>query len=160
MNSKILLSLSFAFTSVVLAANPLLANPLHSNLRPVNSNASALLRNQTLSHSNNRYLAQTPDTQATEAQAPISENWVDFPEIEAGFMEGCVGTETLAAGQATTKQSYCQCAFEAYSGRFSPQQFLQINALANRAEEDGPLLVNLMMAPELESCSATTGYQP
>jgi hypothetical protein len=136
MNSKTFLSLSLAITSLALSASPIFANPLRSNnpLRPA--------------------LAQAP-----EAEAPISENWADFAEVKDGFMQGCIGTETLAEEAATTKQNYCQCAFEAYSNRYSPQQFLQINTLANRAEEDGPTLVNLMMAPELNSCAEKTGFE-
>jgi hypothetical protein len=129
MNSKLFLSLGFTFASLGLFANPLFANPLDSN------------------------------SQAELTEISNNEDWAGFPEIKDGFMQGCVGTESLAAEQATTKQNYCQCAFESYSGRFSPQEFLQINTLVSRIGEDGPLMVNLMMSPELGSCSDKTGYQ-
>jgi hypothetical protein len=137
MNSKLFFSLGFTFASLALFANPLLANPLDSNSQPEVAQASS---------------------QASD-QASNNEDWSGFPEIKDGFMQGCVGADSLAAEQATTKQSYCQCAFESYSGRFSPQEFLQINTLVSRIGEDGPLMVNLMMSPELNGCSEKTGYQ-
>jgi hypothetical protein len=129
MNSKLFLSLGLTLASLALFANPLFANPLEPN---------------------------SPDE---PTQASNNEDWSGFPEIKDGFMQGCVGAEPLAAEQATTKQNYCQCAFESYSGRFSPQEFLQINTLVSRIEEDGLLMVSLMMRPELDSCSEKTGYQ-
>lgn len=141
MNSQKLLSLSAVVSSLIwlLTPSPLFANPrLNGTLRQT----------------------QTPSPNTSVAQTPAEgDRWENFPQIQTGFMQGCLGSEELAEAQAETKRNYCECAFDAYSGRFSPQQFRQIDALATRIGEDGPLLVSVMMAPELGSCSEKTGYQ-
>jgi hypothetical protein len=75
-------------------------------------------------------------------------------------MQGCVGQNEQQAARKKIKQSFCQCAFTAYKTRYSPQLFAQINAVANQIGQNGPLLVNLMMKPELDGCSAQTNYRP
>lgn len=75
-------------------------------------------------------------------------------------MQGCIGQQNLQPAQRKIKQSFCQCAFNAYKTRYTPQIFSQINALAVQVGQDGPRLVNLMMKPELERCSTQTNYYP
>jgi hypothetical protein len=146
MNSRTFFSFSLACATLALFANPLLASPLE--------------RQRLLDTREERNLAQTEDSAVENpvTEDPAAEQWADAEDIKSGFLEGCVGTEELAEA-AATKQAYCQCAFEAYSGRYSPLQFRQINALASRMEADGPVLVNLLMLPELNRCSAETGFQ-
>jgi hypothetical protein len=75
-------------------------------------------------------------------------------------MQGCVGQQNPQPNQSRIKQSFCQCAFNAYKSRYTPQLFSQINALALQVGQEGPRLVNLMMKPELDRCSAQTNYRP
>ncbi|MEH1767384.1 hypothetical protein [Nostoc sp.] len=92
---------------------------------------------------------------------PVRVNdWSQTPNTEKEFMQGCVGQQNLQPNQRTTKQSFCQCALNAYKTRYNPQLFSQINALATQVGQDGPRLVNLMMKPELDRCSAQTNYRP
>ncbi|MEB3338004.1 MAG: hypothetical protein VKJ46_11105 [Leptolyngbyaceae bacterium] len=93
----------------------------------------------------------TPTSQAT---------WAQFPVIEAEFKQGCVGQQPIPADRLRVKQNFCQCAFNAYKARYTPQLFTQINNLAGQAGQVGPTLVNVMMKPELDRCIAQTGFRP
>ena len=90
--------------------------------------------------------------------ASLHPDWFKFPKIEQQFMQGCLGNQTLSSDQKVIKQGYCACAFHAYQTRYNPQFFSQINAYAVQFGKAGPTLVNLMMKPELDQCSAQTGY--
>lgn len=99
-------------------------------------------------------------TSNLQAQTPTSNDWKDYARIETGFMQGCVGnTQTLTAPQRQTKLSFCQCALNGYKSRYTPQLFMQMNALAIKLGKEGPVLVNVMMKPELDSCSSQTGFR-
>jgi hypothetical protein len=99
-------------------------------------------------------------TSNLQAQTPTSNNWKDYARIETGFMQGCVGnTQSLTAPQRQTKLSFCQCALNSYKTRYTPQVFMQMNALAVKLGKEGPVLVNVMMKPELDSCSNQTGFR-
>jgi hypothetical protein len=74
-------------------------------------------------------------------------------------LQGCIDEEPSAVSERRTKRNFCQCAFSAYSGRFSPYQFMQVNALASQIGEDGILLVNMMMTHEMKACSEETGFE-
>lgn len=107
---------------------------------------------------------RSTDATAEEIEPTLEEStvekWSDIPEIKSGFMQGCVGeVDQLTEQQAIVKENYCQCAFEAYSSRYTPQQVLQVNALSSEIGENGLVLVNLMMAPDLNSCADSTNYQ-
>ncbi|MEA5569029.1 hypothetical protein [Anabaena sp. UHCC 0399] len=91
---------------------------------------------------------------------PAPTNWSQVPNTEKEFMQGCVGQQNLQPNQRRIKQNFCQCAFNAYKARYTPQLFSQINVLAVQVGQDGPRLVNLMMKPELDRCSAQTNYRP
>lgn len=105
-------------------------------------------------------------TEISESNATSSElstpsqttEWSEMAYLKDGFLQGCVGEEQLSGEQSTIKHNYCQCAFDAYSERYSPYQFLQINTLATQIGEDGISLVNLMMDLELKGCSESTGF--
>jgi hypothetical protein len=144
MNSRFLINLGLALVTFAIAPAAALATSGPDSVR-----AEATVAQ--------RAIAQRVVAQATE-ETPEEQQWEDVPQIQEGFMKGCVGTETLDEAAATTKQNYCQCAFESYSGRYSPLQFQQIEAVASRLGEEGPLLVSVMMAPELDGCSTTTGF--
>ncbi|MHC5677094.1 hypothetical protein [Nostoc sp.] len=87
-------------------------------------------------------------------------DWSQTPNTEKEFMQGCVGQQNLQSNQRTRKQNFCTCALNAYKIRYNPQLFSQINALAMQVGKDGPRLVNLMVKPELDRCSAQTNYHP
>lgn len=95
----------------------------------------------------------------SQTQKIEDKKWSDFP-FEAQFIQGCVQGETLGEDPLEKKQQYCQCAFETYQSRYTPVEFMQINALAVNLGENGPHLVSLMLKPELEQCSANSGHQP
>jgi len=95
----------------------------------------------------------------TETTVAVSESWSEVPEIKEGFLAACVGEGLLPTDQANTKRNYCECAFDVYAERYTPQHFLQINSLATKLGPEGPSLVNLMMAAELNICADTTGFE-
>lgn len=101
-----------------------------------------------------------PSEPTTAPTAPISNNWKDYSNIEAGFMQGCLGKQALLPAQKRVKQSFCQCAFTAYKTRYTPQTFMQINSLVVKIGQDGTSLLGLMMQPEVEACFTETGYRP
>jgi hypothetical protein len=101
--------------------------------------------------------SQTPDTAPSTPQ--ISNDWKDFSSIEQGFMQGCVGKQSLPTAQSKIKKDFCQCAFLGYKNRYTPQVFIQMNSLAVKIGQDGPTLVSLMMKPELDTCSMRTGFK-
>ena len=99
-------------------------------------------------------------TASIEAVTAIeTADWSEANDIKVGFMQGCIGSESTDSDTVETKQNYCQCAFSEYSERYTPYQFLQINTLATRIGEDGPLLVNLMMGREMNNCAEKTGFE-
>lgn len=113
------------------------------------------------------FLAAFPSQAQNRPQPPrnntnnaVANDWSKNVKTETEFMQGCVGQQNLAPAQRNIKQSFCQCAFNAYKTRYTPQLFAQINVLALQAGQDGPRLVNLMMKPELDRCSAQTNYRP
>jgi hypothetical protein len=99
-----------------------------------------------------------PQKPAAGTKQSAGSDWSKFPQTESQFMQGCVGQKEQQKSQK--KINFCQCAFNAYKSRYSPQQFGQINALANQVGPNGPILVNVMMKPELDRCFAQTNYRP
>lgn len=94
-----------------------------------------------------------------QEQSIEEKGWSEFP-FEAQFVQGCVQGNNVGAEAFEKKQQYCHCAFETYESRYTPIEFMQINALAVDLGENGPHLVSLMLKPELEQCSTDSGYQP
>ena len=105
-----------------------------------------------------RLASELAESDATPAIERTTE-WPDAASIKDSFLQGCIDEEPRAALERRTKRNFCQCAFSAYSGRFSPYQFMQVNALASQIGEDGILLVNLMMTHEMKVCSEETGFE-
>ena len=105
--------------------------------------------------------AQNRPSQPRNNTSPaVANDWSQSPNTEKEFLQGCMGQQNLQPAQRRSKQNFCQCAFNAYKTRYTPQIFSQINALAVQVGQDGPRLVNLMMKPELDRCSAQTNYRP
>jgi hypothetical protein len=111
-------------------------------------------------------LASCSSQAQTKTQKPITSkkqsvaDWSKFARTESEFMQGCVGQKAEQASRQKIKQSFCQCAFNSYKNRYTPQQFTLINNVASQIGQNGPVLVNLMMRPELDRCSAQTNYHP
>ncbi|MBD2449350.1 hypothetical protein H6G76_19730 [Nostoc sp. FACHB-152] len=131
-NSKYTMGYAYAFSAVSIFSVILTSLPSTAQNRP----------------------AQPPRNPVT----PTS--WSQVPNIEKDFMQGCVGQQNLQPNQRTIKQNFCQCAFTAYKSRYTPQLFSQINVLSVQVGQNGPRLVNLMMKPEIDRCSAQTNYHP
>ncbi|WP_066383061.1 MULTISPECIES: hypothetical protein [unclassified Anabaena] len=93
-------------------------------------------------------------------QNTANNNWANFTNIQTQFMQGCVGNQNPDPAKLRIKRNFCQCALNVYKTRYTPQIFAQINALASKVGQDGPRLVNLMVKPELDRCSAQTNYVP
>ncbi|MFM7369679.1 MAG: hypothetical protein ACKO2Z_18205 [Sphaerospermopsis kisseleviana] len=93
-------------------------------------------------------------------QNTANNDWANFTTTQTQFMEGCVGNQNPDPAKLRAKQNFCQCALNVYKSRYTPQIFAQINALATQVVPDGPRLVNLMVKPELDRCSAQTNYSP
>jgi hypothetical protein len=93
-------------------------------------------------------------------QNTANNDWANFTTTQTQFMEGCVGNQNPNPAKLRTKQNFCQCALNVYKSRYTPEIFAQINALATQIGPDGPRLVNLMVKPELDRCSAQTNYSP
>jgi len=88
------------------------------------------------------------------AKQPVDNNWSHYTKIESDLKKGCIGDK-----QEATRQKYCECTINAYKTRYTPPIFLQILGLSGQIGKQGPHLVNLMMEPELDRCSAQTRYR-
>jgi len=107
-------------------------------------------------------MAQNPQNQRQPQNQPqnqpLSTNWADFPNLEKGFMDSCMGQAQLPPSQRVAKSNFCQCAMGAYKSRYTPELFLRINALAVQGGQPAITLTGLMMEPELNACSVRTGF--
>jgi|GEM_PF-2346286 len=97
---------------------------------------------------------------SSKIKQSVNNDWSKFGDTQAQFMQGCVGQQQQEPKKKKIKENFCQCALSAYKIRYAPQLFLQINNVSNQLGQNGPVLVNLMMKPELDSCSAQTNYHP
>ncbi len=110
--------------------------------------------------------AQNSPPQPGNTNANTANDWSSHMKTQDEFKLGCVGdSKNLNPQQLKIKTSFCKCALEAYKARYNPQVFFQINNISNQAGKVGstsigPVLVNLMMKPELNRCSITTKYNP
>ncbi|MFN5855291.1 MAG: hypothetical protein ACK456_05235 [Pseudanabaenaceae cyanobacterium] len=106
---------------------------------------------------NQRQPQNQPQNQPQQNQ-PLSTNWADFPNLEKGFMDSCMGQAQLPPNQRVSKSNFCQCAMNSYKSRYTPELFLRINALAVQGGQPAITLTGLMMEPELNACSVRTGF--
>lgn len=72
-------------------------------------------------------------------------------EFTNGFLKGCTAGKTQ--GIANQKQ-YCTCLVKAYNARYDGRLLTLISQLAAQAGQPGPILVDVMMAPERKTCAA------
>jgi hypothetical protein len=104
-------------------------------------------------------LSQNTNVAPKSQQSSPSSNWSKFSNISQKFMQGCMGSQSLLPSEKRIRQNYCQCALNAYQVRYTPELFSEINTYVVKIGKDAPVLVNLMMNPELNQCAIQTGYK-
>jgi hypothetical protein len=85
--------------------------------------------------------AQTPPSDAQLRQ-----------QFSQGFLKGCLNGKTPGV---KNQRGYCNCLDSSYQTRYDGRSLAMISQLAGAAGNQGPALVNLMMAPETNSCRAS-----
>lgn len=68
-----------------------------------------------------------------------------------GFLKGCSAGQTQGV---TNQKAYCSCLTEAYNQRYDGRTLTLISKLGSQSGASGPILVDTMMLPERQKCSA------
>jgi len=72
-------------------------------------------------------------------------------EFRDGFEKGCRQGKTP---DVKNQRGYCTCMANSYQARYSGVELRAMSQLAGNLGEQGPAIVNLMMAPEARACNA------
>lgn len=72
-------------------------------------------------------------------------------EFRDGFEQGCRQGKTP---DVKNQRGYCTCMANSYQARYSGAELSAMSQLAGNLGEQGPAIVNLMMAPEARACNA------
>jgi hypothetical protein len=72
-------------------------------------------------------------------------------EFRDGFEKGCQQGKTP---DVKNQRGYCTCMANSYQARYSGVELRAMSQLAGNLGEQGPAIVNLMMAPEARACNA------
>ena len=72
-------------------------------------------------------------------------------QFRDGFERGCNQGKTEGV---SNQKGYCTCMANSYQNRYVGLELSAISQAASTLGENGPLIINLMMAPEAKSCSA------
>jgi hypothetical protein len=72
-------------------------------------------------------------------------------EFRDGFEQGCQQGKTP---NVNNQKGYCTCMANSYQARYSGAELRAISQFAGNLGEQGPAIVNLMMAPEARACNA------
>ena len=72
-------------------------------------------------------------------------------QFRDGFERGCNQGKTEGV---TNQKGYCTCMANSFQSRYSGQELSAISQAANVLGENGPTVINLMMAPEAKACIA------
>ena len=72
-------------------------------------------------------------------------------EFRDGFEKGCRQGKTP---DVKNQRGYCTCMANSYQARYSGAELSAMSQLAGNLGEQGPAIVNLMMAPEARACNA------
>jgi len=72
-------------------------------------------------------------------------------EFRDGFEKGCRQGKTP---DVKNQRGYCTCMANSYQARYSGVELSAMSQLAGNLGEQGPAIVNLMMAPEARACNA------
>jgi len=90
------------------------------------------------------------------AQQPPSARLNDQQQRQTfttGFLKGCTSGKTVGV---TNQQDYCKCLAKAYNARYDGRLLSLITQLAGQAGQSGPILADVMMAPERKACNTRT----
>ena len=72
-------------------------------------------------------------------------------EFRQGFERGCNQGKTPGV---KNQRKYCTCLGNSYQARYSGVQLTTISQIAGQTGDKGSALVNIMMAPEAQACTA------
>ena len=72
-------------------------------------------------------------------------------EFRQGFERGCNQGKTPGV---KNQRKYCTCLGNSYQARYSGVQLTAISQIAGQTGDKGSALVNIMMAPEAQACTA------
>ena len=72
-------------------------------------------------------------------------------QFRNGFERGCNQGKTQGV---SNQRSYCTCMGNSYQSRYSGKELSAISQAATAAGDNGPAIINLMMAPEAKACNA------
>ena len=71
-------------------------------------------------------------------------------QFKEGFEQGC--NQRKKSG-VENQRGYCRCMANAYGKRYSGQELAAISNSIAVLGDNGPTIINLMMAPETRACS-------
>ena len=72
-------------------------------------------------------------------------------EFRDGFERGCNQGKTEGV---SNQKGYCTCMANSFQSRYTGLELSAISQAATTLGENGPSIINLMMAPEAKSCNA------
>ena len=72
-------------------------------------------------------------------------------QFRDGFERGCNQGKTRGV---SNQRGYCTCMANSYQSRYSGKELSAISQAATAAGDNGPAIINLMMAPEAKACNA------
>ena len=72
-------------------------------------------------------------------------------EFRDGFERGCNQGKTQGV---SNQRGYCTCMANSYQSRYSGKELSAISHAATAAGDNGPAIINLMIAPEAKACNA------
>ena len=90
-----------------------------------------------------------PPGNAIAQQRPSNAQLVK--EFRDGFEKCCRQGKTP---DVKNQRGYCTCMANSYQARYSGVELRAMSQLAGNLGEQGPAIVNLMMAPEARACNA------
>ena len=72
-------------------------------------------------------------------------------QFRDGFERGCNQGKTQGV---SNQKGYCTCMANSYQSRYTGKELSAISQAATAAGDNGPAIINLMMAPEAKACNA------
>ena len=82
--------------------------------------------------------------------APAQTNSQLVKEFRNGFERGCNQGKTEGV---SNQKGYCTCMANSYQSRYTGLELSAISQAASTLGENGPPIINLMMAPEAKACN-------
>ena len=114
---------------------------------PVSSTSPAFAVKHTLAIS----LAAAIGFSVIQTAASAQTNGQLVKQFRDGFERGCNQGKTEGV---SNQKGYCTCMANSYQNRYTGLELSAISQAASTLDENGPLIINLMMAPEAKSCNA------